>query len=210
MNKVIIIGYSGHAYVVCDIFQTNRIAIIGYCDISEKSFNPFELEYLGNEEECAVNANYRSIPFFIAIGDNKLREKIATSMVNHSVNLGINAIHANAVVSNSAKIGKGVMIAGNSTINPLAKIGDGVICNTGCIIEHECEIGAFAHIAPGAVLAGNVKVGKRSFIGANTVVKQGVTIGDDVTIGAGSVIIRDIPIGLTMVGNPGRIIDVKK
>lgn len=210
MNKVVIIGYSGHAYVVCDIFQMNNTEIVGYCDISEKSYNPFGLKYIGKEEVCASNPLFIAFPFFTAIGDNQLRERIANSMTKLSANLKINAIHASAVISSSVKIGFGILIAGNVTVNPLAHLQDGAICNTGCIIEHECEIGAYAHIAPGAVLAGNVKIGDRTFIGANSVIKQGIHIGKDVTVGAGSVVIRDIPDGMTVVGNPGRIIHGKQ
>jgi UDP-N-acetylbacillosamine N-acetyltransferase len=207
--KIILIGYSGHAYIVCDALQAAGIDIKGYCEKEEKPGNPFGLPFFGPElGETALDL-FKISPWFISVGDNHIRERIAKRLAAKGYNMEINAIHPQSVVSESARLGKGIFVAANATINPLANIGDGTICNTGSIIEHECRIGAFSHIAPGAVLAGNVIVGKRSFIGANSVVKQGISIGKDVTIGAGTVIIHNIPDGVTVVGNPARVIRKK-
>lgn len=205
-NKPVIIGYSGHSYVVCDIFTRIGYKITSYCDREEKLLNPYNLIYLGNElQEKSLNAIVTN-SYFIGIGDNIIRSKIQNKLYSVVATAPVNAIHPSAIISKKVEIGQGVMVAANASINPLVEIGNGVICNTGCIIEHECQIGAYAHIAPGAVLAGNVTVGDFSFVGANSVVKQGVTIGKNVTIGAGTVVIRNIPDNVTVVGNPQRII----
>ncbi len=200
MSDVVIIGYSGHAYVVCDILFNQNKKVIGYCEKEEKKLNPFNLQYLGPEHEY----NFQKKQVFVAIGNNQIRTRLVRNLRTPS-NL-MNVIHQSAIVGYNVNLGKGILLAANVILNPLAKVGDGAICNTGCIIEHECQISSFAHIAPGAVLAGNVIVGERSFVGANSVVKQGITIGKDVVVGAGSVIINDIPDNAMVVGNPGRII----
>jgi len=46
---MILIGYSGHSYVIHGIFASAGIKVIGYCDKDEKSFNPFSLTYFGVE-----------------------------------------------------------------------------------------------------------------------------------------------------------------
>jgi sugar O-acyltransferase (sialic acid O-acetyltransferase NeuD family) len=201
-DKVInIIGYSGHAYVVCDALLSNDLVVKGYFEMVEKTINPYDLNFLGNENDSKILHENKAI--FIAVGDNLLRSKIYTqlSSVNHFL---ISAVHAKAYVAGNTNIGKGVLIAVNAVINPMVIIEDGAIINTGAIIEHESYIGAFAHIAPGAVLCGNVTIGKNSFIGANAVVKQGVTIGDNVIVGAGAVVIHDIESNTTFVGNPSK------
>lgn len=203
MNKVILIGYSGHAYVVCDILLLSDYIIVGYSDKEEKTVNPFELTYLG--KESSVNFT-EEMTAFVAIGNNTIRKKVVDDL---SVEL-INVIHPTAVIASKVDLSTGILISSNTTINTLAKIGNGAIINTGAIIEHECVIGDFAHIAPGAVLAGNVQVGNRSFIGANSAIKEGVIIGNDVIVGVGSVILNDVPDGVTIVGNPGRIIKENK
>ena len=209
-KEVLIIGYSGHAYVVCDALQSSGAKLVGYCENTEKSYNPFALPYLGSEREKAGKENLQKYACFIAIGDNTLRWKISRFLEEANVPPPVNAVHIAAHVSGIAKLGNGILVAPQSTINPLVQIGNGAICNTGSIIEHECKIGNFAHVAPGAVLAGNVTVGDRAFVGAGAVVKQGVTIGKDAVIGAGTVVIRDVPDGATLVGNPGRELQKSK
>lgn len=202
-KPVAIIGYSGHAYVIIDIFLSAGRLVTAYCDSEEKSRNPYHLQYLGKESE--VIRKLKKYDFFTCVGHNGIREKIHMQLAEHLGN-PINAIHPSAVISSSVSLGDGVMIAANATINPLVELGKGVICNTNSSIDHECIIGDFAHIAPGAVLCGNVKVGKGSFVGANAVIRQGITIGNNVMIGAGTVVIRDIPDNVTVVGNPQKVL----
>lgn len=200
-KPVAIIGYSGHAYVIIDIFLNAGRLVTSYCDQEEKFSNPYHLNYLGKESE--VIEKLKRFDYFPCVGHNGIREKIITQM-DQFIGKPINAIHPSAVISASVKMGDGVMIAANATLNPMVEIGRGVICNTSSSIDHECIIEDFVHIAPNAVLCGNVKVGRGSFVGANAVVRQGITIGNNVTIGAGTVVVKDIPDGATVIGNPGR------
>lgn len=201
---MILIGYSGHAFVVAGILRAAGKKITGYCDVNEKEYNPFGLTYYGTEtSEHGLKALQQN-GFFIAVGDNLLRNKIYDQLKNKTLT-PLNAIHPSSVIDTSTTIAEyGVMIAANATINPLAKIGIAAICNTGSIIEHECVIGDFAHIGPGAVLCGNVKIGTQTFVGANAVIKQGITIGRNVMIGAGAVVIKNVPDNVTVVGVPAK------
>jgi sugar O-acyltransferase (sialic acid O-acetyltransferase NeuD family) len=202
---MILIGYSGHAFVVYGIVTAAGKKVTGYCDNEEKNYNPFVLQYFGKENGDTALAAFKKEGFFIAIGDNAVREKIFSTLSGKNL-FPVNVIHPSAVIDIAAIIAaNGVMIAANATINPLAKIGTGAICNTGCIIEHECVVGHFAHIAPGAVLCGNVKVGNNSFVGANAVVKQGIVIGNNVMIGAGAVVLKNVPDNTTVIGVPAQI-----
>lgn len=205
-ESIIIIGYSGHAYVVCGIFNSNNRPVIGYCEKKIKVDDPFKLQYFGSEKSEKGISALRKYDYFIAIGNNKIRHKVQSYISKNIYKIPTIAIHSNAWVDPSVIIGDGVMVSANAVLNPLVKIGNGVICNSGCIIEHDCIVEDFAHIAPGTVLAGNVQIGAYSFVGANSVIKEGVTVGRNVTIGAGAVIINDIPNGATVVGNPGKII----
>jgi sugar O-acyltransferase (sialic acid O-acetyltransferase NeuD family) len=201
---MIIIGYSGHGFVVYGIVTAAGKTVTGYCDSEEKQYNPFSLRYLGIETSDAAIAAFSTTEFFIAVGNNNTREKIFRTLAAKNVQPA-NAVHPSAIIDPSATIAKnGVMIAANVVINPLAKIGTGAICNTGCIIEHECIVGNFAHIAPGAVLCGAVKVGTNSFVGANAVIRQGINVGNNVMIGAGAVVLKDVPDNVTVMGVPAQ------
>ena len=204
-NKTIIIGYSGHAYVVAESYIANGGNISFYADLKEAPINPFDLTYLGFESDPNFEGWNISLKYILGIGDNSLREKVAQLILSKSKILE-NVIDPHAVISKSANCGNGIFASKGVLVNAFSTIGNFTILNTGCIIEHECEIGTAAHIAPGAVLAGNVKVGDRSFIGANAVVKQGIVIGDDVFIGAGSVVLHNVDSNTKLVGNPGRLI----
>lgn len=201
-KPIAIIGYSGHGYVVIDIFLQAGRQVTAYCDEEEKAANPYQLLYLGKESTAVEQL--KKFDFFASVGHNGIREKIHTNLNEWLGYPPVNAIHPSAAVAGKIKIGLGVMIGAHACINPLADIGNGVICNTGSIIEHECEIADFVHIAPGAVLCGNVKVGRSSFIGANSVIRQGIRIGEKVVIGAGSVVTKDVPDNTTVVGNPAK------
>ena len=203
LNKknIILIGYSGHAYVMVDAIYSAGGTIKGYCDTQVKTSNPYSLPYLGVEDELLLSDQN----WVIAIGENIIRKKIFENFSH--IGALANVQHKTAVLGFGVDIGTGTFIAANVSINAFAKIGVCSIINTGSIVEHECKVGDFSHIAPGAVLAGNVSVGNQTFIGANVVVKQGISIGSNVIVGSGTVVIRDIPDGVTVVGNPGHIIE---
>ncbi|MCG2613987.1 acetyltransferase [Terrimonas sp. NA20] len=199
---VVIIGYSGHAYVVIDALQLSGRRVTAYCDQEMKTNNPFDLAYLGKEREAT--AQLSASDYFASVGDNTIRKKIC-DFVGAAVNRpAITVIHPGATIASSATVDHGVLVAAGAVINALAVVRTGTICNTGSIIEHECRIGEYVHIAPGAVLCGNVTVGDNTFIGASSVIRQGITIGTGVVIGAGSVVTRDVPDGAQIFGNPAR------
>jgi len=205
-KPVIVIGYSGHAYVVIDILKSQGVEIFGYCDMEQKVQNPYHLKYMGNEKDDQTLSSIKQYHYFAAIGNNAIRKNVIDFVYQKNDTSPTNAIHCNSFISPTVKLANGIMIGSQAQINAMAKIGDGVICNTGCIIEHECQIGDYCHIAPGAILCGNVTVGKNTMIGAGTVVRQGINIGDNVIVGAGTIVIADIPKNSKVVGNPNRFI----
>ncbi len=204
-NKVVLIGYSGHGYVVADVAIDNNLNLVGYAEKSVLQQNPFNLNYLGSENEIYFFNKNKDSKFLIGIGDNNIRESIFKVLLENDFDI-MTLISQHASISNYARIGKGTFINRNVSINALANVGNNVILNTACIIEHGCQISDNVHIAPGAVLAGNVSIGERSFVGANCVIKQGISVGKDVIIGAGTVVLSDIPDGKKLVGNPNRFI----
>lgn len=201
----VLIGYSGHGYVVAEAAIEAGFNVNYYTDLNKIDFNPYNLKYLGFEGDKNFNEWHQGYNYILGIGDNKLRNKIASLVIVSGAQLGT-VIHPTASVSKWSKLGLGVFVARNVMVNPISTIGDFSILNTGSIIEHECILGEAVHIAPGAILSGNVRVGNRSFIGANAVIKQGVVIGEDVLVGAGAVILKNVPSGSKIVGNPGRLI----
>lgn len=206
---MVIIGYSGHSFVACGILLACSRRVTGYCDFEEKKYNPYNLTFLGPENEEEGHRAIMASDFFIAVGDNTIRRKVFERLKGFG-RMPVNAVHPSAVIDPAASLSEaGVMISARAVINPLATIGNAAICNTGSIIEHECMVGDFAHIGPGAVLCGNVSVGEGSFIGAGAVIRQGVKIGSFATVGAGAVVLNDIADREIVVGNPSRYMNRK-
>lgn len=205
MNNNVIIGYSGHSYVVIEAAIASGLNIIGYTGKNPAQSNPYDLEYYGFEGASDFEGWENSYGFILGVGDNKVRTKVMELLIAKEEKI-ISVIHPASVISKSVKIGEGTFVSSGVQISAQANIGKAVIINTGAIVEHECKVGDYTHIAPGAVLAGNVTIGKQSLVGANTVVKEGIKIGDNVIIGAGSVVLYDVENGKTVVGNPGRIL----
>ena len=203
--KAILLGYSGHGYVVAEAAILTGIELIGYAESKELEQNPYGLAFLGDETKERFDWEVCN-KYILAVGANTIRTKIA----NRVLEMGgkcLSVIHPDASLAKNVQIGEGSFVARNVSVNPLVQIGDNVILNTSCTIDHECQINANVHIAPGAVLAGNVCVGEGSFIGANSVIREGVKIGKNVVIGAGSVILADVSDDQVVVGNPAKQIN---
>ena len=204
-KKAILLGYSGHGYVVTEAALLQGISILGYAQGEKQNQNPYRLDFLGDETLSDFNWQL-SKDYLLGVGSNKIRAKLA----NRILEMGgkcLTVIHPSASLAQTIKVGQGTFVARNVSVNPLVQIGDNVILNTSCTIDHECQISANVHVAPGAVLAGNVCVGEGSFIGANSVIREGVKIGKNVVIGAGSVILTDVYDDQVVVGNPAKQIN---
>jgi len=194
-----IIGYSGHSFVILDSAFKSKLDCKGYYERNKKEFNPFDIDYLGLENNIVTNER-----IFISIGNNKIRRNIYENLIKKDFITFLNIIDPTSSVSKFAfiKPDSSISLGVNSVINSLAKIEAGSIINTGAIIEHEVEIGKFSHVGPNATLCGNVNISDNVFIGANSVVKEGVKIGENSIIGAGSVVLKNVPANSTYVGNP--------
>lgn len=202
--KAILLGYSGHGIVVSEAAILSGIQIVGYADHKKAHINPYNFNFLGDENDPNFNREYCN-SYLLGVGSNTIRERIALR-VEKIGGKCMTVVHPNSSLASTVVIGEGTFVARNVAVNPMVSVGKNVILNTSCIIDHECIIGNNVHIAPGAVLAGNVVINDGVFIGANTVVKQGITIGRNATVGAGSVILRDVEENQVVVGNPARIL----
>ena len=203
---VALIGYSGHSWVVADCLRAAGYTVSAYCERQPATTDPFHLRYLGFEGEAEVQAALAAYQWFVALGDNKLRQRVQLLLRAALGTAPVTAAHPSAIVSPLAVVGAGSLLAPRAVLNAGARVGEGGILNTGAIVEHECQLADFTHIAPGAVLAGNVTVGAGAFVGAGAVVRQGIRIGAGALVGAGAVVVRDVAPGAQVRGNPARVV----
>ena len=198
MNRLSIIGASGHGKVVADVAVLN-----GYSDI-------VFLDDDVSVRECAgypVVGKSTDAPdgeVFIAVGNAAVREKLMQVYDRRVMPV---LIHPSAVIASDVQIGKGSVVMAGAVVNPGAKIGCGVIVNTAGSVDHDCMIGDYVHVSVGAHLCGTVRVGDRTWIGAGATVSNNVTICGNCMIGAGAVVIKSIDVPGTYVGVPAEIIN---
>jgi len=203
--NIVIIGNGGHSKVVKDIILSNKkFHIVGYLD------DRFESVQGENEIFYGPISAYRyllekfdKIKFIIAIGHNQTRKQFVNRL-NLEETMYLSPVHPSAIISPSARIGKGTVVMANSVINADVVIGDHVIVNTGSIIEHDCRVNDFVHVSPNATLTGSVHLGEGVHIGAGATLIPNVKVDDWSTIGAGATVIHSIPSNITAVGIPAK------
>ena len=194
---MILYGASGHAKVIIDILNKNKINISTIIDDNKDLKNVLELK-VSPINKITINESV-----LISIGNNKTRKLISEKL--NAISYG-KAIHPNTTIDNTSIIQEGTVVMANTVINSSVNIGKHCIINTNAVIEHDCVIENYVHISPSATLCGNVTVGEGTHIGAGAIVIPNIKIGKWCTIGAGSVVIKDIPDHTTVVGNPARIV----
>lgn len=203
-KKVVILGAGGHAKSIADIILKSGDEVVGFLDDNVdkgttiiKSKN---IKVIGKVEDAVELSQNKDISFIIGIGNNKVREKIATK---YDLNY-YTAIHPTSVIAEDVQIGEGTAIMANAVINVSSKIGKHCIVNTGVIVEHDNVIEDYVHLSPSATLSGTVTVGKYTHLGTGVKVKNNIYIASNVIVGIGGVVVKDIKCSGIYVGVPVR------
>ena len=210
MKNLVIIGASGHAKVVIDIFKRqNNYVIIGLIDVKEKvGQQVMGYTILGTEEILPrLLLEYENLEGFIAIGDNG-RRNVVLKKINDLVNgfTLATAIDPSAIIAENVVVGKGVVIMPGVVVNNSASIGNFCILNTKSSLDHDSIMEDFSSLAPGVTVGGNASIGHHSAISLGASIIQGVEIGEHTVIGAGSVVVSSIPSNSMAYGVPAKVV----
>ena len=203
MVNTYLFGASGHGKVIKEILNANGVKVKAFIDdnsqINECAGIKVMHEYIGLS------------PVIVSIGANRIRKTVVEKLEANAKANGnelefFTAVHPSAVVSPTAKIGKGTVVMAGAVINADVVIGDHCIINTGATVDHDCIIGDYCHIAPGVNISGTTNIGSGTWVGVGSCIIQCLTIGQDCLIGAGSVVVKDIPDNVVAVGNPCKVV----
>lgn len=199
-----IYGCGGHAKVILDIFNKQKREVAGFIDDNPPP-NIKQIHNIPIYSSDMLPKIHLQSEWIIAIGNNKIRQKIAEKLLNFGYSF-TTAVHPSAQIATGVDIAPGTAIMANAVVNIDTKIGHHVIVNTGATIDHDCYIGDYCHIAPGCSLCGQVHLKQAVFMGVGCKVCPSMTIGQYTTCGAGSVVTKSLPPHCLVYGCPAKII----
>ena len=196
MDRIIIIGSSGHAKVVSDIVEKEgKYSLLGFLDRSrEVGEETLGYKVIGKEEdlprlleECDLKGG------IVAIGDNYKRSQVVRRISEIAPRFPfLSTMHPNARIAKWVRIGDGTVIMGGCSVGPCSSIGSFCILHTNCSLDHDSVMGDFSSLAPNCATGGNVHIGSFTAVGIGATVKNEVRIGNHSVIGAGSVVLKDV------------------
>ena len=212
-SKVILIGAGQHCNVVMyNIAAEGKYEVACIAEVDEDKWNttingvlvePFK--NFNEEAMRRIEEKYNTNLFFISFGTMRWRKPVFEYVSYHGWE-AINVIHPDAVVSPTAKIGKGVLIECGCLVTPSPIIGDNVVVNTGSQVNHDNVVEDHVYIASGVILSGGVTIGENTLLDDGVIITLGRKVGKDSLIGAGGVVTKDIPNGVVAYGNPCKVI----
>ena len=210
MKKLVIIGAGGCgrevAWIVSRINAVRpEFDLVGFID----SVNP---------EGTIVNGysvlgylpwleHNKDVYAVIAISKPSVRKQIAMFLSENCPELRFaNILDPTIAISNSIRLGQGIIMYPSVGFSIDASVGDHVILNARAIFGHDVQIGSFCTISTTVDILGNVIVGEGSSIGAKAVILEKKRIGCNAVVGLGSVVVKNVPDNCTVFGNPALII----
>lgn len=212
-ERVILIGAGQHCNVVMyNIAAEGRYEVACIAEVDESKWNTIingvTVEPFTNFSKDAmkrIEEKYHTNLFFISFGAMKWRKPVFEYLSSHGWQ-AVNVIHPDAVVSPTAKLGKGVLIECGCLVTPSPEIGDNVVVNTGSQVNHDNIVEDHVYIASGVILSGGVTIGNNTLLDDGVIITLGTKVGKDCLIGAGAVVTKNIPDGVVAYGNPCKVI----
>ena len=212
-KKVILIGAGQHCNVVMyNMAAEGRYETACIAEVDESKWNTIingvVVEPFKNFDEPAmrkIEEKYQTNLFFISFGAMRWRKPVYEYLSCHGWE-AVSIIHPNAVVSPTAKIGKGVLVESGCLVTPSPIIGNNVVINTGSQVNHDNVVEDHVYIASGVILSGGVTIGENTLLDDGVIVTLGRRVGKDSLIGAGGIVTKDVPNGVVAYGNPCKVI----
>lgn len=208
MQKVLIIGSSGHSKVIIDVFEKEgKYQILGLLD-DFRNIGDETLGYkiVGKVEDLpGLLSDNENCKIFIAIGDNWARHKVMNRVLEIVPNIYFaSTIHPSAQIGKNVIIGKGVVIMAGGIISSDTIIGDFTLINVKASISHDCKMFNFSSLGPNVTTGGYVTIGEFSAISIGVTIKDRINIGKHSVVGAGALLLKDCDDNVVMYGVPAQ------
>lgn len=196
MDRILVIGSSGHAKVVIDtIEQARRYAIAGLIDrFRTPGETTFGYSVLGAEVDVPRLMTAQAVRgVVIAIGDNFVRQQVAALLDSLSPGIAFaTAVHPSASIGRGATLGAGTVVMAGAVVNADASVGRHCILNTRASLDHDSALEDFASLGPAASTGGHCRIGRCTAIGIGARLVHRVSVGEHSVVGAGATVLRSI------------------
>lgn len=201
-RPLVIIGAGGHAVSVAGVAHAAGFKVACFVDASRAGTDLLGVPIIADLDSLDLTR----IEISVAIGDNAVRERVSTALIERHRDARFPAlIHPTAVIGWTAQLGDGTVLMAGAVVGAHTRIGRFCVLNTRSSIDHDGLMADCSSLAPGAVTGGTVRIGRRSAVSIGAIVKHGISIDDDTVLGAGSYLDRNLPAGTVAWGTPARI-----
>lgn len=207
-RRLIVHGAGGHGKVVAEAAASSGWHVLGFTVDGPGAPEdgllglPVLARTIDELRDLCLRENASAI---VAVGDNAARKEIFERCLRAGIPLAT-IVHRGALVSPSARLGRGAVVLAGAAINASAELGDDAIVNTAASVDHDAVLEDHVHISPGAHLGGAVRIGEGTHVGIGASVRNNVAVGRWSVIGAGSAVVGDIPDRVVAYGVPARVV----
>jgi len=208
--KVVILGGQGDGLVAAQIIedmssQGQDIELVGFLNDHEAMGS-----LIGGYPVLGKTSEWHNLPeewgyHFSLLSVGKMRERaLLIKSFNIPIDRVVSLIHPTALISRTASVGKGTLVAAYAVMQPGSQLGLCCSVRAGANIGHDVSVGDFVYVGPNATLCGYSGVAEGVFLAPNSVLRDRTKMGEYSVLAAASVAYKDVPENSTWIGNPAR------
>lgn len=177
--------------------------VLGFLDddANKQGKELYGLKVIGNTEQ--LFAMDKKVAVAIGIAFPKAKRKVFEKVKDNGNDFP-SFVSRNAWLSNTVRVGKGVILYPGVSINYQTTVHDFVIMNMNCAIGHDCTIGSFSALAPGVNLGGFTILEEGVDMGIGSATKQNIVVGKDAIVGGQAMLVKNVPAGSKVAGIPAK------